>query len=269
MSLADARGFVFDLDGTLVQRSPSGSTAIPGANELISTIRRSRRPFAVFTNASHTDPAVLARGVRDIGLDVSDAEMITPLCSAARHLHRSHPDANVFMLGTEAAKNHMRARGIRVSDDEDGGIADVVFVGHVDALDIELAERAAWAIIAGARFLTANAAPAYAGADGPILSRGAMLAAAIAKASGQTPTVVGKPSRPAVREVRDRLGVPSTRTAVIGDDLGMDIALGQLGGAFTVLVASGISGGTVAPASRRRAPDLVVPSVAALLDLVV
>ena len=75
---------------------------------------------------------------------------------------------------------------------------DAVFVAHADAVDFERLERAARAIIAGAKLLTASYAPAYAGANGPIISRGAMTAAALAKASSARPTIVGKPSRAAL-----------------------------------------------------------------------
>ena len=54
--------------------------------------------------------------------------------------------------------------------------------------------------------------------------------------------MLGKPSRAAVTALQDRLGVPARDIAVIGDDLGMDIALGKMGGSQTVLVRSGISG---------------------------
>ena len=66
-----------------------------------------------------------------------------------------------------------------------------------------------------------------------------MVTAAIAKASSARPTVVGKPSRAAVRELVDRLGVPSQDLLVTGDDVRMDIGLGRLGGSRTVLVRTG------------------------------
>ena len=62
-----------------------------------------------------------------------------------------------------------------------------------------------------------------------------------------------------------RLGLPTNELAVIGDDLGMDIALGRLGGSRTVLVRSGISGAIDLdrlPANRR--PDAVLDGVADL-----
>ena len=129
-----------------------------------------------------------------------------------------------------------------------------VFVAHADTVEFARLERAARAVLGGARLLTASYQPAYAGANGPIFSRGAMTAAAISKATGARPVIVGKPSRAAVQAVTERLGVPFDRLAVIGDDVGMDVALGRLGGARTILVRSGISGGSALdrlPESRR------------------
>ena len=94
-----------------------------------------------------------------------------------------------------------------------------------------------------------------------------MVTAAIAKVTGARPTIVGKPSRAAVEEIRTRLGMPTGEIAVIGDDVGMDMALGRMGGSRTVLVRSGISGAAgldKLPESRR--PDAVVDGVADLLE---
>ena len=127
-------------------------------------------------------------------------------------------------------------------------------------------ERAARAVVAGAPLYTASYVRGYAGANGIIFSRGAMIAAAIAKVTGARPRVLGKPSRAAVAELRSRLGIPTAELAVIGDDLGMDIALGRLGGSTTVLVRSGISGAIdleLVPEGRR--PDAAIDRVADLL----
>jgi len=78
--------------------------------------------------------------------------------------------------------------------------------------------------------------------------------------------VVGKPSKAAVQEISDRLGLPADELAVIGDDLGMDIALGRLGGSRTILVRSGISGTVdLARVPERRRPDAVVDGVEEVL----
>lgn len=267
MRLDDAHGFVFDLDGTLVRRAPGGAIPIPGAREVVAAIRASGRPLVVFTNASHATPARIAAGVRKGGLDIGDDEVLTPICSALSHLGRRHPGARVLAIGTEDTRSRMAGAGVALVSDAEAARADVVLVAHVDQFDVEVLEGAAHAILAGATFLTTNYVRAYAGVDGPILSRGAMAAAAIAKAAARRPTVVGKPSRAAVREVADRLGVGSRDAAVIGDDVHMDIALGHLGGSRTVLVRTGISHGELNGVREDRLPHLVVDSVADVLGL--
>jgi NagD protein len=168
-------------------------------------------------------------------------------------------------FATDPARQFLEAEGMSLASDD--GPVDAVFVAHADTVDFALLERAARAIIAGARLLTASYAPAYAGADGPILSRGAMTTAALAKASSTRPVIVGKPSRAAMRTVEEQVGVRGDEIAVIGDDLTMDVALGRLGGARTVLVASGISGPVDLHAiPERRRPDAVVGGVAELLE---
>jgi NagD protein len=238
--------------------------ALPGAREVLDAIRSSGRPFALFTNGSHMPPAAFARELREAGLPVDDEQVLTPLCSVQRYLER-RPGISLLAFATDSARAYLEEEGLRLVDAEDG--IGAVFVAHPAGIDFERLELAARAVISGAPLLTGSYVPAYAGANGPILSRGAMVTAAIAKASGKRPTIVGKPSRAAVAEIRKRLGLPTAEIAVIGDDLHLDVALGHLGASRTVLVRSGISGSIdLGRVPERRRPHLAVDSVADLLD---
>ena len=142
-----------------------------------------------------------------------------------------------------------------------------MYVAHLEHIDVAALERAARAVLAGAPLLTASYARGYAGANGIIFSRGAMITAAIAKVTGARPRVLGKPSRAALAAIATRLGLPSRDLVVIGDDVGMDIALGRLGGSATILVRSGISGQTALDRIPvRHRPDAAIDRVADLLD---
>ena len=130
-----------------------------------------------------------------------------------------------------------------------------------------MTERAARAIGRGAPLFTASFVRGYAGANGIIFSRGAMITAAIAKASSARPVVVGKPSKAAVEVMREQLGVRPEEIAVVGDDVRLDVALGHLGRSQTVLVRTGISAEVDLDAIPARSrPHLAVDSVADLLD---
>jgi NagD protein len=264
--LDDVRGFVFDVDGTLVHRGPDGrGRPQPGAVQAIERIHASGRPLVLFTNGSHVGPAAIAKGLREDGLPVGDDEVLTPIQSAITYLQRHHAGQPVLLFASAAATELIAKAGVPIARREE---AEVVFVAHVDEIDFPSLERAARAVTRGARLLTGSYVPGYAGANGMIFSRGAMVTAAIAKVASARPKVVGKPSRAAVAEVATHLGLPTNELAVIGDDLGMDIALGRMGGSRTVLVRSGISGEIeLDSVPERRRPDAVVDGVADLLPL--
>jgi HAD superfamily hydrolase (TIGR01450 family) len=256
---------MFDVDGTLAHRTPDGrAQAQPGALEVLERIRGSGRPLVCFTNASHVPSATVAAGLRRDGIEVSDQELLTPTDSARSYLLRHHAGQPVKVFAPDVVREFFRGHGITVTDDDD---MRVVFVGHQQQVDLDDIERAARAINAGATLLTSSYVRGYAGAHGLIYSRGAMITAAIAKATGKRPRIVGKPSRAAVGELVRRLRVPAPRIAVIGDDASMDIALGKLGGSPTVLVRSGISGAVdVGSLPLRQRPDVAIDGVAELLD---
>jgi 5'-nucleotidase len=265
--LDDVGGFVLDVDGTLVHRAGQEIHVQPGAREVLAKVRASGRPLALFTNASHAAPETFAAELRAVGLAVSDEELLTPLRSVQAYLRTNRRAGGVMMLGNDATREYLVQAGVPILDCDDVQQAVAVFVATPAAVDFRELERAARALVAGARLLTGSYAPAYAGANGPIFSRGAMLTAALSKASGVRPVVVGKPSRAALRTITDQLGVPSKELVVIGDDLGMDIALGRLGGSRTILVRSGISSRVVLDGmAERHRPDAVIEGVAELLD---
>jgi 5'-nucleotidase len=266
MRVEDAQGFVFDLDGTLIQRGRGGFDVLPGAREVLEAVRASGRPLAIFTNASHVAPSVIAGELRDAGLEVADDEVLTPICSAMSYLARRHPGRPVATFATAATRARLRDGGVALVGGARAQRAQVVFVAHPDRFAFAALDHAARAIAAGAPLLTASFVPAYSGADGPIYSHGAMVTAALAKATGARPIVVGKPSKAAVAETVARMGVASAALVVVGDDVVLDIGLGHLGGSHTILVRSGISAGVDIerlPAGRR--PHEAIGGVAELL----
>jgi HAD superfamily hydrolase (TIGR01450 family) len=264
--LAGVRGVVFDNDGTLVHRSGGELHVVPGAQEALDTVRSSGLPFAVFTNGSHLPSTEFARELRIAGLPIEDWQVLTPPDSLQVYLER-RPAARVSAFVPDAVADHLAAAGVELVDGDRDERADVVFVGFPDAFEFEQLERAARDLRAGARLLTGSYVASYAGAAGPILSRGAMVTAAIAKAGGVRPTVVGKPSRAAVQAVTRRLGVSAHELAVVGDDVFVDMALGRLGGSRTILVRTGTSRDVeLGRIPGRLRPDAVIETVADLFD---
>src|SRR5262245_39964971 len=120
LDLGDARGFVFDIDGTLVHRGPDGrGRPQPGALETPARIRASGRPLVLFTNGSHVGPAAIAKGLREDGLPVGDDEVLTPIQSAITYLRRRHPGSPALLFASAAAAKLIAHAGIPLAADEE------------------------------------------------------------------------------------------------------------------------------------------------------
>jgi ribonucleotide monophosphatase NagD (HAD superfamily) len=77
--LDDVRGFVFDVDGSLVHRDSSfRAVPLPGAVQVLEAIRASGRPLVLFTNGSHIGPEAFARGLREDGLHARVQRALLP-----------------------------------------------------------------------------------------------------------------------------------------------------------------------------------------------
>jgi HAD superfamily hydrolase (TIGR01450 family) len=269
--LAEAGGFMLDLDGCLVLRNGSdetGGRTLPGAAELIEELRARKLPFVCCTNAAGQAPAGYAAAMRALGLPIEDRELITPAVVAAEHLSRKYPRSTVMVLGGEGVTLPLTSSGIAVVGPEAGARADVVLVGPTSELTGRAIQGAADAIRGGAAFLVTSYVPLIAKQSGSVASVSAAIGAGLAHVSGASPSVLGKPSPIVMDAVCARLGVAASEVVVVGDDPALEIELGRRVGAVTVLVLSGIAGpGDVQSLPQERRPDYVFSGVEELLEL--
>jgi NagD protein len=88
------------------------------------------------------------------------------------------------------------------------------------------------------------------------------IAAGITKTTGKRAQTLGKPAPGALREACRGLGVRPARTAVVGDDLQLEIAMARRAGARAILVLTGTAtAATAAAVPSRLAPDAVLRDV--------
>lgn len=239
---ADVRGVVFDVDGTLLlaDRSLGGYELLPGATEVLGTLRERRVPFALLTNGSAYPPAEQAAKLRAAGLPVEDGQMLTPSSIAADLMCR-HGIRRALVLGLPGVGHALREAGIETVYTGEHGATSVegVFVGwHPECgmKDIEAACRAIWG---GARLYVASDVPFFATRQGRTIGYSFAITAAIRRLTRAPMTLTGKPSLGALRFVAKRLGVPMRALAVVGDDPLVEILMARRGGATALAVTTG------------------------------
>lgn len=261
---ADTTAVVFDVDGTLLHASdPSGvkgAHPIPGAVAAVAHVRATGRRLLFFTNGTGRPPAEAAADLRALGFDLDDAEYMNPAVVAARHLERKHPDESVLVLGGPGVTGPLRDRGLEVVDAAAPRAAGVVLVGWDDTLSYASLRAACESVWAGAPLYATSTASVFSVNGGRAPGWSGAVVAGIRQTTGVRAVTLGKPSPIALREMCRVLGTTPSRTAVVGDDLDLEIAMARRLGSPTALVLTGISSQAEAAA---RPPDVVLRDVTA------
>ena len=278
--LRAARGFIFDMDGTLAlgDRVNHGLVPLPGAVEMLRWARGRNLPYLVFTNGTNRAPAAFARVLRDAGLDVPDEQMMTPASSAVVMFARRGYQ-RVMVLGGDGLTGPLRAAGIEVVPpveaaedtrpaEEPAGV-DAVLAGWFREFTLPHLEAACQAVWNGAALYSASQTPFFAAAEGVrALGTSRAISAMIRSVTGCRLTVAGKPSPGALRAAAARLGVPARDLVVVGDDPLLEVPMAHRGGALAVAVQTGLGGpdayDRLPPAKR---PHLHVRGIDELLSL--
>lgn len=248
-----------DLDGVIW----SGIEPIAGSAAAVAQLRSAGHSVVFVTNNSFATIAQQEAKLGSFGIDATGA-VISSAQAAASLVSEGE---RVLVLGGPGVVEALEARSIDVVAVEeivDGQAAvvaaavDAVIVGLDWQLDYHRLSAAVQAILAGARFIATNTDSTYPSERGLLPGAGAIVAA-VAAATGVTPTVAGKPEQPAADLVRARYG---TRGIMVGDRPETDGAFAVSLGYDFGLVLSGV---TTDPAGVVPPPDVVGADLAALV----
>jgi NagD protein len=264
------RGFVLDMDGTLVlgDRNNQGLAPLPGALDFVSMLDELGLPFCILTNGTTRTPEQYADSLQRVGIPVTADRMLTPT-SAAVEVFLERGYRRVMVLGGKGITEPLEAAGIETVPPIRGAACDAVMAGWFrQELSFETLEAAVFAVFDGADFYSASQSLFFATAEGRSLGTSRAISAVVTDITGCAVTVVGKPSLEALRTAARRLGLPPSELAVVGDDPELEVPMAHTGGAFAVAVHTGIGHAesfTDLPAEVR--PHLDLPDVGALAGL--
>jgi 4-nitrophenyl phosphatase len=268
--LRRVRGFVLDMDGTLVlgDRNNQGLRPLPGAGPLCAALTELGLPFRIFTNGTSRTPQQYAHALQALGFPVSDDGVLTPASSAVDVL-RSGGHRRVMVLGGKGVTEPLEAAGLETVPPLRTTRADAVLAGWFrQELTFDALEAACDAVFGGAQLYSASQSLFFATAEGRQLGTSRAITAVVRDVTGAPVTVVGKPELPALRSAARRIGVATHELAVVGDDPELEVPMAHKGGALAVAVHTGIGHArSFADLPPEQRPHLDLPDVGALADL--
>lgn len=269
-ALPPIKGFVFDVDGTLLlsDRSLGGYEVLPGAIEVLSKLKERDIPFVLLTNGSAYPPAEQAAKLRKIGLPVEDVQMFTP-SSVAAHLMSRAGVRRVLVLGTRGAGHALGEAGIEIVFTGEPGASEVdaVYVAWHPECNMKDIETACHAIWGGAKLYVASYVPFFATKQGRSMGYSYAIAGAIRQVTNAPMTLTGKPSLHALRIVARKLRLRARDIAVVGDDPNVEVLMARRGGATALAVTTGVmSRDEWDRQSGMRRPHAILNGIGELLD---
>ncbi|HYE78770.1 MAG TPA: HAD-IIA family hydrolase [bacterium] len=229
---------IFDMDGVLYR----GEEALPDAAASLQALRQAGFLVTFLTNNAWATAEEFAAKMDRLGMPSAPEEYMTSAMGAAAVIRERHGAGTpTLVIGGPGLRHYCAEAGLDAFGPDSTHNAAVVVAGIDWEFTYTKLARAQRALLDGAAFYATNLDPRYPVEGGRFKPGAGSLIAAIATASGVTPTLIGKPSSLCVELLMERFGVAPRETLVIGDQLATDILAGNRAGCRTALITTGVS----------------------------
>lgn len=236
--MKDYKGYLFDIDGTIVL----GDVLIPGAKEKIEELRKCGKKIGFYTNNSSKNPKSYIEKFTELGIETELKEIITAGGVLADYLKNSCKDKKIFMVGTKDYKNYCKDLEIQIFDENDEfdfSEIDIVVVTLDSELNYKKLEIACKLLHRNVEYLAANEDLVYPVEDGVFLPDCRAICNIIELCTKKIPKYFGKPKKAMLDYALRNLNLLKDEVVIVGDRLYTDIASGYINGCDTILVLTG------------------------------
>ncbi len=246
--------FVLDMDGTIYL----GDKILPGAIEFVKTARETGRKVIFFTNNASKNPYNYVDKLEKMGFGAQRSDVVTAGDVTIEYLKRNRPNEPVYLVGTPALEQSFIEAGIKLSEN-----AKIVVSSFDTTLTYEKLVIACDLIRNGADYYCTHPDFNCPTENGFIPDSGA-IAALITASTGVAPKYFGKPYKETADMISELFGVSFDKTAIVGDRLYTDIALGKNNGLMSVLVLSGET--KIEDVNEENAPDIILNGIGEIIQ---
>ncbi len=246
--------FVLDMDGTIYL----GEKILPGAIEFVHTARKMGKKVVFFTNNASKNPNNYVEKLNRMGFGATREDVVTAGDVTIEYLKQNKPGQPVYLVGTPALHKSFEEAGIEISEN-----ANIVVSSFDTTLTYEKLVISCDLIRNGAEFYCTHPDYNCPTENGFIPDSGA-IAALITASTNKTPKYFGKPHKETADMISNLFGVPFSETAIVGDRLYTDIALGKNNGLMSVLVLSGET--KIEDVNDDNAPDIILNGIGEIID---
>jgi phosphoglycolate/pyridoxal phosphate phosphatase family enzyme len=261
--LKDIDLFVLDMDGTIYL----GEQVFPEALRFVKEAREAGKRVIFFTNNASRNPQIYVERLNRMGFEASREDILSSGDVTAAYLNLHHKGEPVYLVGTPALEEMFRDEGINLTNGSDRKTAEkasIVVASFDTTLTYEKLDIACNLIRKGATFYSTHPDFVCPLEGGAVLPDSGAICALLTSCTGVTPKYFGKPEKETALMLERSYNVPPERTAIVGDRLYTDIALGKNNGLLSILVLTGET--TMEDVNESNAPDVILNNIGEILD---
>lgn len=257
--IKDIKLFLFDMDGTLY----IGDKLFDFTKELLETIKKNGTRYMFMTNNSSKSVKDYIIKLNKLGIDATEEEFITSSQATVYYLKNNHPEARLYVCGTESLKEELRKNGFCVTENTQE--TDCIVMGNDTELTFKKLHDISFMLCTRELpYIATNPDYVCPTEFGSVPDCGSVCDM-IFNATGKRPVFIGKPEALMPKLAMEIAGCKRTETAVIGDRIYTDIKSGINAGTVSILVMSGETTEEILENSPDK-PDLVLKDCGEILD---
>ena len=212
--------------------------AIPGSVAAVARLRASGWPHVFLTNSSQHPKSWILQSLTEAGFEIAPEHVLTAVEAAGEHLRQAGHERIGWLCVPELTEDLGDLEA--VSPHRPGpSPVDAVLVGDMGSgFTYEVLNQAFRWLHDGAKLIAIARNRAYQTQEGLVLDSGPFVTL-LEEAAEVRAEVAGKPSPAFFRTALAHLGVPSSKVAMVGDDLEADVLPAMKLGMQGILVRTG------------------------------
>lgn len=234
-TLEEIKLFILDLDGTIYL----SDELIPGAKEFLEGLKERGINRVFLTNNSSRSAKAYVEKLENLGLEVTEDEIMTSGKATVLYLQDIAPRAKIFLMGTPSLEKEFIDGGFHLVRSREE-TPDFVVFGFDQTLTYDKVHMACDFILDGAGYIATHPDINCPLAGGKfMIDTGAFIKAIEASINRVPDVIIGKPSPYIYNVIQKSKKVKQNEMVMVGDRLYTDIQGAKDSGIYSILVFSG------------------------------
>ncbi len=233
MSLKNKKFFLLDMDGTIYL----DNELFDGALDFLHAVKENGGKYLFVTNNSSKSTSAYVDKLSKIGISATEDDFLTSTDATCLYLKR-YEGKKFYVSGTKSFESQLKSSGVITTTEIEDDIFGIVMGNDTELTFKKLDDVSRLLTERELVYIATNPDWVCPTSYGYVPDCGAV-AEMINRATGKTPTFIGKPKPEMLLLAMEKFGYSKDETLMIGDRVYTDIASGYNAGVDTVLVLSG------------------------------